>query len=389
MMLERAREIYPQLVEWRRDIHMYPELGFEEVRTSAKVADTLERSGYRVRRGVGRTGVVAEKGSGPRVFAIRADMDALPIQEANEVPYASRKPGVMHACGHDAHTAMALGAATLLAEEEFTGCVRFLFQPAEEMQDEEGLSGAPAMIRDGAMQDVNMVIALHVDAVTPVGTIRIESGPASGGVDSFFGRVIGKGGHGAKPHEVIDPFYITAHVILALNGIVSRRLHPFDPAVVSIGAVHGGNAENVIPRQVDIAGTIRFTEPKVQKQLHAEIKRAFELARTLGGNYELNFDIGNPPMINHPKAVEVIKMAALELLGPEHVLPPIRELGAEDFGCFSEVAPGAMFILGTLIEGDQRIGHNPHFDINESALPVGTAVLAESALRFLRAKKPK
>jgi len=383
-MLERAREIQEQLIAWRRDFHMYPELGFQEARTSARIADILEPLGYRLRRGVGRTGVVGEIGSGVPMIAIRADMDALPLQEVNAVPYASKNPGVMHACGHDAHTAMALGVATLLAREKFPGTIRMLFQPSEEVGDSEGISGAPRMIQDGAMEGVNMVIALHVDPATPVGSIRIDPGPASGGVDSWFGRIKGKGGHGAKPHEVIDPFYITAHVMLALNGIVSRRLYPFDPAVISIGSLHGGHTENVIPAFVDISGTLRFTMPKVQKQIHTEIKRAFELSRPLGGDYELRFEIGGVPMQNHPDVVDLIKAAASDLLGREHVLSMHKELGAEDFGCFSDLAPGAMFVLGTLIEGDERFGHNPHFDIDERALPVGTAVLAETALRFLR-----
>jgi amidohydrolase len=367
---------------------MHPELGFQETRTAAKVAEVCEELGARVRREVGKTGVVADLGSGSPVIAIRADMDALPIIEANNVPYCSINEGVMHACGHDAHTAMALGTATLLAKEKFPGTVRFLFQPSEEMADEENLSGAQRMVAEGAMQGVDMVIALHVDPYSPVGDIRIESGPASGGVDSWFGAVLGKGAHGARPFDSIDPVYITGHVILALNAIISRRMHPFDPSVVSIGSLHGGQAENVIPDRMEFSGTLRYTEARVQKEIHVEIERAFALSRALGGDYELRFEIGTPPMQNHPEAVKLIVAAAADLLGREHVLPFQKELGAEDFGCFSEVAPGAMFVLGTLIEGDERFGHNPRFDIDERALPIGAALLAESALQFLRGKKP-
>ena len=386
-MLNRARTIQDQIITWRRDFHMHPELGFQETRTSGCVAEIAGKLGCRVRRGVGRTGVVAELGEGKPIIALRADMDALPLQEANQVPYVSQYQGVMHACGHDSHTAMLLGTAALLAKEKFPGTVRFLFQPSEEVGDEQGISGAPRMIADGAMDGVDMIIALHVDPATPVGDIRVESGPASGGVDSWFGTVIGKGGHGAKPQETVDPFYITAHIIFALNAIVSRRLHPFDPAVVSIGSIHGGYAENVIPERVEMTGTLRFTESRVQKQIHAEIKRAFEMARSLGGDCELRLEIGAPPMQNHPDAVELIREAAGGLLGQEHVLLPPNDLGAEDFGCFSEVAPGAMFLLGTRIEGDERMGHSPHFDIDERALPIGTAILAECTLRFLRRKE--
>jgi amidohydrolase len=385
-MLEKARAIQDQLVAWRRDFHMHPELGFHEIRTSGRVAETAEDLGCRVRRGVGRTGVIAELGEGKPVIALRADMDALPLQEANPVPYASQNPGVMHACGHDSHTAMLLGTAALLAKEEFHGKVRFLFQPSEEVGDGEGISGAPRMIADGAMEGVNMVIGLHVDPSTPVGDILIEAGPASGGVDSWFGTVIGKGGHGARPHATVDPFYITAHIIFAINAIPSRRLSAFDPAVVSIGSLHGGQTENVIPDRVEISGTLRYTETRVQKQIHSEIKRAFKLARPLGGDYKLRLEIGTPPMQNHPGAVDLIRLAAGPIIGLEHVKKPDKDLGAEDFGCFSELAPGAMFSLGARIDGDERIGHNPRFDIDERAIPIGTAILAESALQFLRRK---
>jgi amidohydrolase len=382
-MLDKAKAIQDRLITWRRDFHMHPELGFQETRTASKVAEILEGFGYRLRGGVGRTGVVADLRSGSPRIAVRADMDALPILEANDVPYCSQEAGVMHACGHDAHTAMALGAALLLAREQFPGSVRFLFQPSEEVGDAEGISGATRMIEDGAMEGVDTVIALHVDPATAVGDIRIEAGAVSGGVDSWFGAVIGKGCHGAYPHLGLDPFYLTAQVILALNAIVSRRLHPFDPAVVSIGSLHGGQTENVIPERVELSGTLRFTEKRVQEQIHAEMRRAFEVARALGGDYGLRFEIGTPPMQNHPDGAALIQAAAVDLLGREHILPFRKDLGAEDFGCFLDLAPGAMFTLGTLIEGDERIGHSPRFDIDERALPIGAAMLTEAVLRFL------
>jgi amidohydrolase len=386
-MLNKAKAIQDQLSTWRRDFHMHPELGFRETRTAAKVAETLEQFGYRVKCGVGRTGVVAELGSGKPVVAIRADMDALPLQEANQVPYASQNPGVMHACGHDGHMAMALGAALLLSREILPGTVRFIFQPSEEVGDEEGISGAPLMIRDGAMDGVDLVIALHIEPTAPVGSIRIRSGSVSGGVDSWFGEIIGIGGHGAHPHQTIDPFYICAHVILALNGIVSRRIDPFDPAVVSIGSLHGGFTENVIPERVKFTGTLRYTEKRVQEQLHVEIRRAFEIARTLGGEYELKFEIGTGPMINSRIASDLVEAVALDQLGKDNILPWKDELGAEDFGCFMDLAPGAMFALGTGSEHFACHLHNPDFDMDECCLPVGAAILAETALRFLAGEK--
>ena len=333
-MLKRANEIHEKLIEYRHDFHMHPELGFSEYRTSARVAEVLTSLGCRVRKNVGKTGVVAELGVGLPIVAIRADMDALPIKEENHIEYASQNSGVMHACGHDAHTAILLGVAELLSKEEkLPGTVRLLFQPAEEVGDEEGISGAPRMIHDGAMEGgVGMTLALHVSAHVPVGQIQVGSGPSSGGVDTFRASVLGMGGHGARPHETVDPIYLAAHVILVLHGIVSRRINPFDPAVVTIGSIHAGNAENVIPNQVDILGTIRYMKPEVQKQVHAEIRKAMEVAKTLGGDYKLIFEIGSLPMINDPRVVDLIKQTAADLLGKENIRPPVEGLGAEDFG---------------------------------------------------------
>jgi amidohydrolase len=383
-MLERARQMQDQLSQWRRQIHQTPELGFREVRTAALVAEVLHSLGYRVRTGVGRTGVVADIGQGHPIIAIRADMDALPIQEANDVPYASQVPGVMHACGHDAHTAIALGTATLLAQETFPGTVRFLFQPAEEVADDEGLSGAPRMIRDGAMEGVAAVLALHVNAGAPAGEVAVDPGPASAGVDTFWVTITGQGGHGAYPHKGVDPIHIAGHVILALHTIISRRVDPFDAAVISLGSIHAGRASNVIPDKTELSGTIRYEQPEVQKQLHAEIERALGVARALGGDYELKLEIGGVPMINDAGVVEVIRQAAADLLGTQQVTSREKTMGAEDFGDFSALAPGAMFRLGCQFEGDERRGHSPTFDLDERCLPVGTAVLAESALRLLR-----
>lgn len=385
-MLDQAKQLQDTLTKYRHDFHQHPEVGFKEFRTAARVAEVLTTLGVRVRQHVGRTGVVGEIGEGTPIVAIRADMDALPLQEDNHTDYVSQNPGVMHACGHDAHTAILLGVAELLAKEEhIPGTVRLLFQPAEEVADDEGLSGAPRMIQDGAMEGgVAMSLALHVSAHVPVGQIQLGSGPSSGGVDEFRGSIIGSGGHGARPHETVDPIYLSAFVILALHGIVSRRINPFDPAVVSIGTLHAGNAENVIPNQVDIGGTIRFMQPGVQKQIHAEITKAFEIARSLGGDYSLKFEIGTVPMINDERVVELIRQTAGDIIGSENIFPPQEGLGAEDFGCFSELAPGAMFMLGSKVEGDEREHHNSRFDVDDKCLPYGAAILAQTALQFMR-----
>ena len=384
-MLKQAHAISEEIIEWRRDFHMHPEIGFELHRTSKIVADELEKMGYRVRRGVGKTGVVAEMGEGGKLIAIRADMDALPILEQNEAEYVSQTPGSMHACGHDSHTAMALGAAMLLAKEKLPGRVRFLFQPCEETADEEGKSGAQRMSAEGAMDGVDYVIAQHVDPASPVGTIGINAGPNSGGVDTWYATIKGIGGHGAHPDKTIDPYYLMAHVIIALNAIVSRRINPFEPAVVSIGTVTGGFTENVIPESVRITGTLRFTDMNVHKQIREEMKRAFEIAKTLGGDYELRFDYGGPPMINDKLVSDVIEKTGKDLLGDENVHEIQKTLGAEDFGEFMKHAPGAMFTLGTQKAGhEEYLLHHPKFDIDERALPIGTAVLVETTLRFLR-----
>ena len=384
-MLKQSHAISEELIEWRRDFHMHPELGFEVNRTAGIVANELEKMGYRVRRGIGKTGVVADIGDGGKMVAIRADMDALPILEMNESEYISQNKGAMHACGHDSHTAMALGAALLLSKENLPGRVRFLFQPCEETADEEGKSGAQRMSAEGAMDGVDYVIAQHVDPLKPVGTIGINAGPCSGGVDSWYGVIKGKGGHGAHPNKTVDPFYLLAHVILALNGIVSRRINPFEPAVVSIGSISGGFTENVIPESVKLTGTLRYTSEDVHQQIHTEIKRAFEVAKALGGDYDLKFQLGGPPMVNDKMVSDVIEKTGQDLLGVENVSEIEKTLGAEDFGSFLEHAPGAMFTLGTQKEGHEEfLLHHPKFDIDERAMPIGTAMLAETAIRFLK-----
>jgi len=385
-MIKEAMGLQEKMQGYRRDFHKYPELGFKEYRTSSKVAEVLSSLGCKVRLNVGKTGVVGEIGQDLPIVALRADMDALPLQEDNQTDYTSQNPGIMHACGHDAHTAILLGVAEILSKEKhLPGTVRFIFQPAEEVADDEGLSGAPRMIQDGAMDGgVALALALHVSAHVPVSQIHIGSGPASGGVDTFRASIIGVGGHGARPHETVDPIYLSAHVILALNGIVSRKLNPFDSAVVSIGSINAGFAENIIPNKVDILGTLRYTDHIVQERIHIEIKRAFEVAKALGGDYQLKFEIGTPPMINDEKAAELIKQTAIDLLGEDNVGTPPNGLGAEDFGCFSELAPGAMFSLGSKLEGDEREHHNSRFDVNDRCLPYGAAILAEASLRFLR-----
>jgi amidohydrolase len=383
-MLEQARQLEGQLVAWRREIHQDPELGFQEYHTAARVNEVLSALGYRVRTGVGKTGVVAEIGEGSPIIAVRADMDALPLLEANDVPYASRNPGIMHACGHDAHVAIALGTATLLAKQSLPATVRFIFQPAEEVGDEEGISGAPRMIEDGAMEGVNSIIALHMDPDIAAGDVTVDEGLVSAGVDTFYATIFGKGGHGAAPEETVDPIYLSGLIILALNGIVSRKLSPIDPSVVSLGSIKGGDASNVIPDKVELMGTMRFLTTEVQEKIHQELHKALGITRAFGGDYELKLEIGYPPMFNDKEVTQLLREVTEDVLGKGHNIPQRENMGAEDFGFFMKLAPGAMFSHGCRIDGDQRVAHSPTYDIDEHSLPYGVAMLAESVLRLMR-----
>jgi amidohydrolase len=390
-MLERARALQDELSRLRRDIHAHPELGFQEQRTAALVADTLnEIGGIAVRTGVGRTGVVGELGDGDGpTIAIRADMDALPILEEVDAPYRSQTPGVMHACGHDAHTAMLLGAAHLLRErfaaDGLRGRVRFLFQPSEEQWDKaDGKSGASRMIDDGALEGVDAVIATHVDSLAPVGSVSLRSGWVSAAVDTFHGWITGTGGHGAYPHNGTDPTFMAIPVLTALHGIRARRIDPMKAGVVSVGILRSGDAPNVIPSEVYVCGTIRTYEESVRALIHAELEGAFALARGLGGDYRFELDRGYPAGYNDERVTAWLDRVAVDLLGPDAVDRTRQGMHGEDFAIMCRQAPGAMISLGaSLGDGVNRAHHTPRFDIDERCLPIGSALLAETAVRFL------
>ena len=384
-MLAKAQAIKQQIIEWRRAIHRHPELGFEEHQTAGFVARALGDMGVRVRAGVGRTGVVGHlgRGGGPTV-AIRADMDALPIQEENRVDYVSQVPGRMHACGHDAHVAMLLGAAALLQPLDLPGEVRLLFQPSEEREDAEGISGAPRMIADGALEGVDAVIAQHVDGTLFAGMINVGDGYVHAAVDSFKATVSGHGGHGAYPHQTLDPIWLASFVLNALYAIPSRRIAPLQPCVVTVGVIRAGTASNVIPDEVYLEGTLRSFDDGVREQLVREVETALGIARSLGGDYRLEIRRGYAPTFNHPSVAGWLRQVAGDVLGEDKVGAEQKTMGAEDFGAMTQVTKGALMRLGIRTPGGPpRHIHSATFDLDEDALPVGVAVLAEAARRFV------
>ncbi len=385
--LEKARSLEAMTVGLRREFHMNPELGFNEFGTGKRVAEELNKLGIEVETGVGVTGLVARIGEGHPAIGIRGDMDALPIQEANDVVYKSRNPGLMHACGHDAHTAILLTVAKMLNEmpDRPKGEFRLLFQPSEENFGTDGKSGAVRMIEDGALEDLDGVIALHVNSEKPAGQIGIVDGFACAAVDSFEARIIGEGCHGAYPHTGIDPIYIAAQVINAVHGVRARRINPVQPALISIGAIHAGNADNVIPAEVHLRGTIRSYSDEIRHQLWEELERAFSVARALGGDYKLEITKGYPSLYNAPEVAGMIRNVTREMLTDDGFYAEEPGMGAEDFSYMAQKAPGAMFMLGAKLDEVNRPHHSPIFDIAESPLPIGAAILVETAVRMSRA----
>lgn len=380
-----------KLMTWRRQIHQRPELSFQEFETSSYIADALRKMpGMKTETGIGwATGIVGtlSSGEGP-VIAIRADIDALPITEENKVSYSSGNEGVMHACGHDAHTSIVLGVASLLSEQfergDIQGTVKFIFQPAEESIDENGLSGSPYMIRAGAYDGVDAAIALHMCPWLPVGSMQVNDGYSMANVDVFQGRITGTGGHGAYPEQGTDPIWMLGPVLQALHGIVARKLSALDSAVVSIGEVHAGSASNIIPTEVAVTGTMRSYSPEVRDTLAVELQRAFSIVEPLGGEYSFRIDRGEPALKNDPTVNQWFIEAAHQLYPDISITSGPFGMGGEDFGYVTERVPGALFFLGCAKPGgEQRDLHTPVFDIDEECLPIGTAILAQTAINYL------
>jgi amidohydrolase len=385
-LLAAAQDLQDQLIAWRREIHQHPELSFQEHRTAGLVASTLRDVGLAVETGVGKTGVVGRLGAGKPAIGLRADMDALEIQEANDVPYASQNPGVMHACGHDAHTAMLLGAAALLTDlsDRPPGEIRFLFQPSEESWDEEGKGGAKRMIEDGALDGLDAIVALHVDSTQTSGTVGIRSGYTWAGVDPYDATIRGISSHSAAPQQGVNPIVLLARVINTIQAIPALHTDPLQPAIISCEAVRGGSSSGVIPEEVSLHGNIRYYDQETRQALRQALAKALDTVQMWGGDYELAVRGTYPPTYNNPELTAMVRDCAVDVVGESRVWQADRSLAGEDFGAMSSRVPGTYLKLGVQLAGEHRPYHNPRFDLDESALPVGSAVLAASALRFLR-----
>jgi amidohydrolase len=385
-----AEALEKTLVSDRRHLHQNPELSFEEVQTSAFVQERLRDLNIPFTSGIGGYGVVANlQGHSPGpVVALRADMDALPIQEANEVPYASKVPGVMHACGHDVHTASLLGVAALLRSrtQEFSGTVRFLFQPAEEKLP----GGASLMIRDGALANPTpqAIYGQHVMPLLPAGTVGFRSGRYMASADEIRLTIRGKGGHAAMPHLNTDAVLIASHIVVALQQVVSRRANPTLPSVLSFGHIIGEGAYNVLPNDVRLRGTFRTMDETWRDQAHALIREiAYGTASAMGAVCDVEIDRGYPMLFNHPESTALARSTAEAYLGPQQVVDLDLWMAAEDFAFYAQQIPATFYRLGTRNKAKGWVSsvHTSTFDVDESALPLGAGLMAAIALEQLAA----
>jgi amidohydrolase len=384
-------ELVPDMIAMRRDLHEHPELAFEEVRTSGIVAQRLRTLGLEVQTGVAKTGVVgllhggASK-PGAKTIAIRADMDALPIYEMNEINYRSTIDGKMHACGHDGHTSILLAVADLLHKRraELTGNVKFVFQPAEER-----IGGAEPMIEEGAMHNVDGIIGLHLISDYPIGRVGVRAGPVFASADRFILTVKGKGGHAAMPETTVDPIVISAYIVTALQTLISRETSPLSPAVITIGKIQAGTAFNIIPESAEMHGTIRAFNVEHRRKL---LRRIGEIAQgiaiAMGGSCEVEVIDGCPPCVNDSSMTEIVRHAAIAAVGEKEVdeSEDVMTAGSDDMAFFLEAVPGCYFIVGAKNEekGANYPHHHPRFNIDEDALPIGVEVLTRAAMDFLK-----
>lgn len=379
-----AQELAPRLIEIRRHIHAHPELSGQEYQTAAYVAGVLSSCGIVVQEGIAKTGVIGELvgGTDERLVAIRTDMDALPITEAAPLEFASRKMGIMHACGHDVHTTVGLGTAMVLSGlgEQLPGNVRFLFQPAEEIAQ-----GANWMVQDGAMNDVSAIFGVHVFPSIPGGSIGVRYGALTAAADDLEIFITGESGHGARPHEAVDAIWIAAQVITTLQQAISRTQNPLRPMVLTIGQINGGRAPNVIADQVHLAGTVRSLHPETHANLPKWIESIVaNVCQMYGARYEVSYRRGVPSVQNDLVLTQILEGCAKEAWGSDRVqILPEPSMGAEDFSMYLEHAPGTMFRLGVGFKDKPNYPlHHPQFEVNESAIITGVVTLAYSVYRY-------
>lgn len=391
---KKAKELGPRLVDIRRRLHRFPELGFAERETAVLVAEFLREHGLEVQEGIAGTGVVGllrgeapgSAGASGKTIALRADLDALPVQEQNDVDYKSQRDGVMHACGHDAHTAIALGCAAVLAgiRNKIRGNVKFIFQPCEEQPP----GGAEPMILAGVLADpvVDGIIGYHVNPYLPVGFIGLGDGAIMAAADEFSITIKGKGGHAADPHLAVDTILVATLAVQALQAIASRQVEPTEPVVLSICSIHGGTAFNVLAEEVQLLGTVRTLNPNLQQRIPDMMRKILDgMTGAYGATYELSYKFGYPALVNNPELLAVVSEAAKEVLGPNKVMHYISpSMGSEDFACYAEKVPGAYLFLGARpAEGEVFPWHHPKFNLNEEVLPAGVTVVTAAVLRAL------
>ncbi|MCR8993686.1 M20 family metallopeptidase [Brevibacillus laterosporus] len=385
-MLERLEQLYPELVEFRRDLHMYPELSFQEVNTPIKIADYLRKIGLEVKTGVGGNGVLGVlKGGKPgKTVALRADFDALPIQDEKEVIYKSRVPGVMHACGHDIHTAGLLGVAKVLSEyrDELPGTVIFIHQFAEELLP----GGAVSMIEAGCLDGVDVIYGAHVSSDQPAGVVGVKSGYMLAAADSFYMEITGKGGHGAYPHKAIDPLVIGSQLVLNLQQIVSRRIDPLQAAVLTVGSFHAGKAFNVIPQSVTLSGTVRTFDENVRQKIETSLEQITKTTcEGLGATFSIDYERGYPALCNDETETERIHQLAKLLVGEEHTEILEARMGAEDFAYYLQKIPGTFFYVGGRNPEIQATypHHHPMFDVDERSMLVAGKLFISAVMHYL------
>ncbi len=387
-LLEHARSLAADLSAIRRDLHQHPELSFQEVRTAGIAAKEMEALGFSVRTGIGRTGVIAdlENGEGP-LIALRADMDALPIEEANTHDFVSENPGVMHACGHDGHVAGMIGAARILAKERDakrlpSGTIRFIFQPSEEATDDEGKSGAMRMVDEGVMEGVDAVVGLHLGGPLPSGKIFFAAGPIMAGAAEIHIEVHGESSHAGMPEAGVDALVLAARGVVAAQDAAPKNRSPVEDGLISFGRITGGTATNVLADHVEIEGTMRFFSEETRERLRRRLDEAFGVLEESGAGVSIDIGTGILPVINDDRVTEWVRAAAVDLVGEDDVLPIEPTTLAEDFSFLAHEAPGTFFWVGAALPRP-RMHHEADFDIDESALPVGAATLAAGASRLL------